>query len=331
MTGLVTSATFERDSRGRAVIGWIVAGDCDRVDISWGSSPEALDHRPARTVDATLGRVLLDDVPAGRVYVSLTPGGGGRRIVVGERNLSFAGAGNFRDLGGYRAAEGARIRWGRVFRSDALALHDADFDAFAGLGIRAVYDVRSDAEREVVPNRLPDGVHSVEVVPIVPTGAEGGPPDIDAALADGEAFLAEVYLYLLEGFAPSFGGILTGLADESRLPAVFHCAAGKDRTGMLAALLLLVLGVAQDDILDDYELTSQYHRGERVRAVMDRLKDERGVAPEVAAGILGTPRWAMQDALARIRERHGGVEGYLTGPAGVDPSVPGSLRRLLLV
>jgi hypothetical protein len=64
---------------------------------------------------------------------------------------------------------------------------------------------------------------------------------------------------------------------------------------------------------------------------MDRLKDERGVAPEVAAGILGTPRWAMQDALARIRERHGGVEGYLTGPAGVDPSVPGSLRRLLLV
>ena len=51
----------------------------------------------------------------------------------------------------------------------------------------------------------------------------------------------------------------------------------------------------------------------------------------MAAGILGTPRWAMQDALARIRERHGGVEGYLTGPAGVDPSVPGSLRRLLLV
>jgi protein-tyrosine phosphatase len=331
VTGLVTSATFERDSRGRAVIGWTVAGDCDRVDISWGSSPEALDHRRARTMDATLGRVLLDDVPAGRVYVSLGSSGGGRLIVVGERNLSFAGAGNFRDLGGYRAAEGARVRWGRVFRSDTLALHDQDFEAFAGLGIRAVYDVRSDAEREVSPDRLPDGDHRIELVPIVPAGNEGGPPDIDATLADGEAFLGQLYMYLLEGFAPSFGRILTALADESRLPAVFHCAAGKDRTGMLAALLLLVLGVAEDDILDDYELTSYYRRPDRVRAVRDRLRDERGVAPEVAAGILGTPRWAMQDALARIREHHGGVEGYLTGPAAVDPSVPGSLRRLLLV
>jgi protein-tyrosine phosphatase len=264
------------------------------------------------------------------VYVSVAPCGGGRLIIVGERNLAFAGAGNFRDLGGYAGAEGARIRWGRVFRSDALALHDADLEAFAGLGIRTVYDVRSDAEREVSPNRLPDGDHAVEVVPIVPTGNEGGPPDIDASLADGEAFLAQVYLYLLEGFAPSFGRILTGLADEPRLPAVFHCAAGKDRTGMLAALLLLVLGVAEEDILDDYELTSQYHRAERVRAVMNRLKDERGVGPEVAAGILGTPRWAMQDALARIRDRHGGIEGYLTGPASVDPSVPGALRHLLL-
>lgn len=330
MSGTVTSATFERDSRGRAVIGWTVAGDCRQVDISWGRSAEALDHSPARTVDAALGRVLLDDVPTGRLYVSLGPVGGGRVIVTGERNLAFTGASNFRDLGGYAAAEGSRIRWGLVFRSDALALKDADLGAFAGLGIRTVYDLRSDEERETFPNRLPDGDHAVEVVSLLST--EGGAaPTLDAALADGEAFLAQTYLHMLERSAASFGRILSGLANEARLPAVFHCAAGKDRTGMVAALLLLVLGVSEEDILDDYELTSQFRTAEQVGRVMERLKSERAVPAEVAAGILRTPRWAMQSALAEVRHRHGGIEGYLTGPAGVDPSVPDRLRRLLLV
>jgi protein-tyrosine phosphatase len=126
------------------------------------------------------------------------------------------------------------------------------------------------------------------------------------------------------------GRILTDLADESRLPAVFHCAAGKDRTGIVAALLLSVLGVPEEDILDDYELTSRYRTPDRVDAVMNRLRSERGVAPEVAAGILRTPRWAMQSALADISERYGGIDGYLEGPGGMDPSVPEVLRALLL-
>jgi protein-tyrosine phosphatase len=135
---------------------------------------------------------------------------------------------------------------------------------------------------------------------------------------------------MLERSADSFGRILTGLADGARLPAVFHCAAGKDRTGMVAALLLSVLGVDEQDILDDYELTSRYRTPERVNVVMARLRNERGVAPEVAAGILRTPRWAMESVLAEIRRRYGGVEPYLVGPAGIDPSVPERLRQSLL-
>jgi protein-tyrosine phosphatase len=155
-------------------------------------------------------------------------------------------------------------------------------------------------------------------------------PTIDDMLADGEAFLAHIYVRLLEHAAPIFGRILTGLADEVRLPAVFHCAAGKDRTGMVAALLLSVLGVSEADILDDYELTSQYRDAYRTEAFIERLRDERGVTPEVAAAILRTPRWAMEDALAELNRRYGGIEGYLTGPAEVDPSVPETLRDLLL-
>ena len=80
--------------------------------------------------------------------------------------------------------------------------------------------------------------------------------------------------------------------------------------------------MAEEDILDDYELTSRYRTPDRVDAVMDRLRNERGVAPEVAAGILRTPRWAMQSALAEVGGRYGGISGYLAGPGGMDPSVP---------
>ena len=99
---------------------------------------------------------------------------------------------------------------------------------------------------------------------------------------------------------------------------------------MVAALLLSVLGVDENDILDDYELTSQYRKAERIAATKARLENEYSVPAEVVAGILRTPRWAMQSALAELRQRYGGVEGYLTGPAQVDPSVPERLRQLLL-
>jgi protein-tyrosine phosphatase len=320
--------TFERDDQNRALISWTVEGGCDRVDIAWAITPEGIDHRPLESVPAARGSVLIDNVPAGRIYVAVGPAGGGGAVIAGERNLGLRGAKNFRDLGGYPALGGARTRWGRVFRSDALVLDDLDYDIFASLGIRTVYDLRSDTERDSTPNRLPELSHVSELVSLVSESA--APPPLDALIGDGEAFLADVYLHMLERSAVSLGRILSGLADEPRLPAVFHCAAGKDRTGMVAALLLSVLGVAEEDILDDYELTSRYRTPERVQAVMERLRTERGVTPEVAAGILRTPRWAMQSALADVRQRYGSVEAYLLGPAAVDPGVPDRLRQLLL-
>jgi protein-tyrosine phosphatase len=328
VTGVVSNVTFERDARNRALISWAAAGNCDLVDIAWAITPDGIDHRRVETVPAARGSVVIDDVPPGRIYVAVGPAGGGGAIIAGERNLGLRGARNFRDLGGYQTLTGARTRWGRVFRSDALILEDLDFDIFANLGIRTVYDLRSDLERESTPNRLPEASHISELVSLVSESA--APPPLDALIGDGEAFLADVYLHMLRRSAANLGRILSGLADETRLPAVFHCAAGKDRTGMVAALLLSVLGVPEQDILDDYELTSRYRTSERLDAVMERLRTERGVAPEVAAGILRTPRWAMQSALADIRQAYGGVEQYLIGPGAVDPSIPERLRRLLL-
>jgi protein-tyrosine phosphatase len=328
VAGLITTASFERDADNRAVISWTVEGSCDQVDIAWAITPDGDDQRRMATVPASRGSVVIDDLPAGRVYVAVSPTGGGDVIVAGERNLGFQGARNFRDLGGYPARDGARTRWGRVFRADALVLEELDYAIFASLGIRTVYDLRSETEREVTPHRLPEASHVVEVESLVSESA--APPALDALTGDGEAFLADVYLHMLERSAAGFGRILSALADEARLPAVFHCAAGKDRTGMVAALLLSVLGVAENDILDDYELTSRYRSPDRMNAIMERLRTERGVTPEVAAGIVRTPRWVMQSALADVAKRYGSIEQYLLGPAAVDPSVPERLRQLLL-
>jgi protein-tyrosine phosphatase len=328
MSGAVTSVTFERNDRRHAVIRWTVTGACDQVDIAWVSTPESGELRHALTVGAEAGTVVIDDVPSGLNYVSVRPSAGGDSVIAGERNLGLLGPCNFRDLGGYRGAGGATVRWGQVFRSDTLALQDADLEVFATLGVRAVYDLRSDRERETMPNRLPDGSDLVELVALI--SEDSAPPSLEALQADGESFLAVFYKHMLERSAAGFGRILSGLADRSRLPAVFHCAAGKDRTGMVAALLLSTLGVDEDDILDDYELTSLYRNPERIAATKVRLENDYSVPAEVVAGILRTPRWAMQSALAEIRERYGDVEGYLTGPAQVDRSIPERLRRLLL-
>ena len=328
MSGAVVSAEVSRSPEGHVIVTWTTSGECEKVDLAWGRTPEAVDHGHALTVDAGAGRAIFADLPRGRVYMSVVPSGGGGAVVAAERNLGLSGAVNFRDLGGYPAAGGRRVRWGRVFRSDALLLDDTDLEDLAHLGLRTVYDLRSGEERENFPNRLPEGLNVVEI-PLINRSEGEEAPVIDDT-DDGEAFLAQLYLHVLDRSAETFASILSGIADEDNLHVVFHCAAGKDRTGMVAALLLAVLGVSDEDIVADYELTSRYRRAERLAEAMERMREQRNIAPEVVAGIMKTPRWALESALEQLSNRHGSVDGYLTGPGGVSPDVPGKLRDLLL-
>jgi protein-tyrosine phosphatase len=338
---LVENVEVERNDDGRLRVSWKMAGDCQNVDLAWGRSADGLDHERVMTVPAARGEAWLDVVPggSGRVYVSVAPavngnsagaGAGPGATVGAERRIGLRGPVNFRDLGGYRSADGRKVRWGKVFRSDALVLHDDDLAAFAGLGIRTVYDLRSEGERDSVPSRFPDHAQPAVVVrPLVSSDGETTVID-ELAYTDGESFLEQLYQHTLVRAAVNIGDVLTGLSEPTNLPAVFHCAAGKDRTGMVAAVLLSVLDVRLDDILDDYELTSRYRTTEHVNASMQRLSETGKVAPEIAAGILRSPRWAMQSAITKVTERYGGMNGYLTGPAGVAGDVPQRLRDLLL-
>lgn len=250
-----------------------------------------------------------------------------------ERLRKLKGVTNFRDLGGYRTTDGGRTRRGLVFRSDAPhRLTQADLDTIGDLGLRVAYDLRTDEERRRAPSMLPDDVRRVSL-PI--GGGAAGNSELTDLIASGDLasvpddFLVRVYRLMAEGDARTFGSLLTGLADPDGLPALVHCTAGKDRTGLSAALLLSVLGVDESTVLDDYELGAAYYAEDRLARLRPRLA-KAGIDVERFRAVFGTPRAAMAATLATLRERHGTVEEYLLAEAGVTHKVLADLRALLV-
>lgn len=333
MSPNVLDVEVTTDPDGGLLVRWQLLGGPVAVDVAVGPTPEAIDHRHAESVPAGRTEARIDAPGPGRHYVSVSPAGSGGAVVASERRVPFEGVTNFRDLGGYAVAGGGRTRWGRVFRADALfRLTAADLVTFERLGLRAVYDLRGDDERELRPNPIPTVALPLLGHPVlsVQDASSGADTRALAGAEDGERWLASFYIGLLEGSGPAFGSLLGGLVGDHGLPAVFHCAGGKDRTGMAAAILLLTLGVDEETVLDDYVLTTTYLAGDRRTTSLAELV-ETGMSPEAAAGIIATPRHAMAAALGRLRTEFGGPEAYLTGPAGLDRSTVEQLRHDLVV
>jgi protein-tyrosine phosphatase len=243
------------------------------------------------------------------------------------RHIVFQGVVNFRDLGGYPTSDGRGTRWRQVFRSDALyRLTAEDRLGYDALGIRAVYDLRSDDERSLHPN--PMASRQIALESRVPRGEFSDGSALKEA-SDAERRLRDVYLAVLATAGPLFGDLLSGLADPERLPAVVHCAGGKDRTGLAAALLLSWLGVDRQIVLDDYELTGRTQTPERHREILDRFVSA-GMSHDAAVALLAAPRWVMAEALDVVDDEYGGVEAYLRGPAAMSVETLDALRLQLL-
>jgi protein-tyrosine phosphatase len=245
-------------------------------------------------------------------------------MVVAERRVPLGSVLNFRDLGGYRSGEAGMVRWGQVFRSDSLHRLDREYlEAFSDLGVQVVYDLRSIQERESFPS-VDLAVH----LPIPSRSPEGSVANLRSRY-DGERWLHEEYLYMLAHAGAAFGALLSQLAEPERRPALFHCAGGKDRTGLAAALLLSWLGVQREVVLDDYELTSQHAPVDSLGEVVETFCSA-GMTEAAAEGVLSTPRWAMAAALDELDDGYGGIHTYLRGPAGMNEESLAALSDQLL-
>jgi protein-tyrosine phosphatase len=243
-----------------------------------------------------------------------------------DRIVPFAGVLNFRDLGGYQTTDGRTTRWARLFRSDALHdLTDEDLLMFRRLGVSSVVDLRSSAEVA----RTGRGLLELEALRFVNSpvlfDAETEEPREESVF--DERYLARRYLQYLDVGAPAFALAVKEMAVAENYPLVFNCFLGKDRTGVLAALVLSCLGVERETIVEDYALTH-----ERMRLITEKLRrdpTQRETIDLTPPALLAAREATMSSFLGAVDQRYGGVRAWLQD-AGVTPEQVERLEELIL-
>ncbi|MEI7742652.1 MAG: tyrosine-protein phosphatase, partial [Chloroflexota bacterium] len=251
---------------------------------------------------------------------------------------------NFRDLGGHRTTDGRRVRPGLVYRSTEMSrLVHADAARLVALGVRTIYDLRTDGERRQASEveRLPLGIEYVVADVVGDSPGESpmrlfahldSPAAGHAAFGDGraEAMFRDNYrgFVLSPSAREAYARVFGGLADRARLPAVFHCTTGKDRTGWAAAVLLTLLGVPEKTVRADFLASTAALRpvmGPLVARYVAGGGDARDLAPLV--GVLPV---YLEDAFDEMRTTFGSVEGYFTDGLGLRADSVTRLRDTLL-
>jgi protein-tyrosine phosphatase len=225
---------------------------------------------------------------------------------------------NFRDLGGYRA-EGGITREGVLMRSDALvSLGPAGRAALARLDIQTAIDLREPVERQLDPADL-DGVR----IELHSNPVFAGGMDLDTPKG-----LPELYRDVLDSCGDRLAGAVRLLCRPAALPAVIFCSAGKDRTGLLSALILSAVGVEDDDVARDYTLTESVLEGEFRERLVRRAR-AAGLSEQALAVKLGAPEELMLELLGELRVSHGGAAAYLAAH-GLQAEELQALRRALV-
>ncbi len=247
------------------------------------------------------------------------------RVEASERLVPLSGAFNFRDLGGYPAGNRAVTRYGRLFRSDGLhRLDDADLDILRGIGLATIIDLRTPGEVEHTGRGLlGDEAIRYHHLAVVRRGA-GEAVGAPAPAGDD---LAERYLWYLDTGREALVEALGLVAQPANHPLVFHCTAGKDRTGVLAALVLDILGVDREVIVADYVITA-----DRLELIVDRIRTD----PAYSAGMSKVPAsrftveaGTMERFLAELHAIYGGARSWAVG-AGVASADLDRMQDVLL-
>ncbi|MFC9787672.1 tyrosine-protein phosphatase [Rhodococcus sp. NPDC127528] len=250
---------------------------------------------------------------------------------------------NLRDLGGYAAADGARVRSGVVYRSTDLGrVADGDVAALDALGITAVFDLRTAAERELRPDRIPLGAKEIALDVLADADPSAAPAMMqgiltDPALAERLLGTGDTNEYLLGSYrdfitmpsaVASYRALFTELAHGPTTPALIHCTTGKDRTGWASASLLLLLGVDEVDVFTEYLLTNEQLLPS-FEPVFDSFRAAGG-NPDILLPILGVRRAYLEAALDQVHTDFGDIENYFATGLGLPDTALASLRERLL-
>ncbi len=333
----ITEISVETTAPGAFTIAWPETFTREPVSIGASSSPEGL-AQAEPLLDGARGGCTLDGfAPDTRYYFQLRRADG-EDIIVAERNVPLAGAVNFRDLGGYAAADGRRVRWGRLFRSGHLStLTSTGQAAFERLGIVTVCDFRLATERARENMTLPGGV-TLEGIEIPPGVRDpeyfhrvfrdaSGPDDVAAAVH-------EVVLSMVNESADRYRRLFEVLLEPAERNVLINCSAGKERTGIAAALLLSALGVPRETIYYDFMLSAVYFPA---LAEIPRVLEKYAVsavgdaAQRLVMPLLETRASYLQVAFDSIDRECGDTETFLRSHYDLGPAECSELRRRYLV
>lgn len=246
-------------------------------------------------------------------------------VLIAERKLIIDSLDNFRDLGGIKTTEGRYVNWGRFYRSDALnELKNVAFPYIKGLDIKRAFDLRSDYEIKTAEDNLPASV-IYEHFPIFADNESGMLQGLAQKMNKGgltkseaENLLLETYKSFANDDADKFNKLLHQILVEYDYPSVFHCTAGKDRTGYTAAMILAILKVDRKTILDEYDMTNFYTKAKIENYIQNASKLGYGdkIQPEAIGAIMSVNKKYMEAAFQIIDKKYGGIDAYIKNQLG---------------
>lgn len=329
---VLMDVAVELQGDGRYRFDWGPSFSAAPLGIYGGLSPAAIDRQQPLLRDAYPGATVAAQHSGQREYFLLRKTDGSE-LLVAQRNVPLTGSINFRDLGGYATSDGRRVQWGRLFRSGHMANLGADsLPHFLSLGIRSVCDFRTTEERASEARGLP-GDPRLDVLEITPgigdryyfnrlfASTEDPLKVVDA--------LHEMMRVLVLGAAPRYQRLFEVLMEGAPGAVLINCSAGKERTGVAAALLLTALGVPRATIYKDFLLSQRYfpYESEIPRVIKKyEVKASAATARRLIMPLLETRESYLQSAFAAIDQRYGSGEGLLETLYGLGPAELARLR-----
>ncbi len=330
----ITDAAVSGDGTGRYTIAWI-APNVDTVTVYAGTDPSNVGREREVGSGGANGHLAVELPADTRWYFEFVPNDGGA-LVIAQRGLGLATVPNLRDAGGYRTTDGRWVKVGRVYRSDQLdKVSDADFAAMKDLGLKLICDFRTETERAAGADRVPEGTeHMIADV----SGNSGG--GLGAVLGDpsrmGEVLsqisAEEIMMMANRAFVSSdsaraaYKSTFERLADSGSLPTLFHCTAGKDRTGWSAAVLLTILGVPRDIVMHDYMLSNTF-LAQKNRALLENFPPE--LAQQMIP-LVGVRESYLNAAFEEVENTYGDFETYVRDGIGLSDDTVAALKANFL-
>ena len=320
-SAFTTASVVAGTASGTLTVNWTTAHLPGRVAVYAGKTSSAQTHflgygsaSGSLTVSSGYGE-----------WIRLVPAGGDS-LVLTVRDLGLASDPNLRDVGGYRTVDGQWVKMGSVYRSQALALSTADLAVVNTLGLSNDYDLRTTTEIAQSADVVPAGATYTNLNVMADISIT---PSLTSATA-AEQYMQEIeQQFVTDANARAqFGALLEGIA-ESKGAVVYHCTAGKDRTGWATAVLLTLLGVPQSTIMQDYLLSNTYYYDSP--AVQGELAAMPAAESTVYAPLLQVQASYLQAGLDQVKTSYGSMYDYVVKGLGVSPQTIAKLRAKLLV